>query len=164
MGLVECGCVVRTVREKRESYNAVLGTLLSEDQGEDSPEAHILSHLPAMAVSRMGRPSLSKMGMSWSAGVVSVLDGNTMGRISEMIGSSDDMAENIQQEMRDQCHSRRPGTASNSEVLLASRSAVDASSGCPQRVSFEVGEGGVEGEAQLGRRASDAVQVGFGTL
>lgn len=87
------------------------------------------------------------MGVSWSAGVVSVLDGNTMGRISEMIGSSDDMAENIQRKLREQCHSWRPGTASNSEVLLASRSAVDASSGCPQRVSFWVGEGGVEDEA-----------------
>lgn len=61
-------------------------------------EAHILSHLPTTAASRMERPSLSRMGVSWSARVTSVVDGRIMGRISVMMGSSDDMAQDIQRQ------------------------------------------------------------------
>lgn len=72
-------------------------------------EAHILSHLPTMAESRMERPSLSSMGLSWSAWVTSVVEGSIMGRISVMMGSSDDMAQDIQRRRWDYCHSWRHG-------------------------------------------------------
>lgn len=102
IGELELGGMRRTVckreRKRKRVTTQFLARFVQRGQGKDSPEAHILSHLPTTAASRMERPSLSRMGVSWSARVTSVVDGRIMGRISVMMGSSDDMAQDIQRQ------------------------------------------------------------------